>query len=227
MRKVLIEVAMGLVLATLPARAADVLDRIVATVNGRIILQSDWEDDIRFESIIGARPLSQLTPEDEQGALDRLIDQELLSEQVRTSELPPPSEEEVAKRIEQIRKQYPDASTEEEWQAVLARFGLTEAQLKTHITAEIDLLWRVDARLRPTVNIDAKNIETYYNEELLPQLRQSGAKEVPLIQVTPKIRELLTQQKIDQLLKTWLLSLRSSSTINTNDFSVDSKARAQ
>ena len=58
----------------------------------------------------------------------------------------------------------------------------------------------VDARLRPSVTVDSKSIESYYNQELLPQLRQSGAQSVPLAQVTPKIKELLTQKKISQLL---------------------------
>ena len=44
----------------------------------------------------------------------------------------------------------------------------------------------VDARLRPTVSIDATSIESYYNQELLPQLRQAGAKEVSLADVTPQ-----------------------------------------
>ncbi|HEV2732314.1 MAG TPA: hypothetical protein VGV15_19960, partial [Terriglobales bacterium] len=67
----------------LPARAADVLDRIVATVNGHIILQSDWEDEINYEMFVNGRVLSSLTRADRKASLDRLIDQELLREQIR------------------------------------------------------------------------------------------------------------------------------------------------
>ncbi len=42
----------------------------------------------------------------------------------------------------------------------------------------------VDSRLRPTVKIDSKSIESYYQQELLPQLRQSGAQNVPLAEVS-------------------------------------------
>jgi len=73
----------------------------------------------------------------------------------------------------------------------------------------------VDARLRPNVIIDSKSIESYYNQELVPQLRQSGAEQAPLAQVTPKIKELLTQQKMNQLLIAWLKDLRSGSQIRT------------
>jgi hypothetical protein len=72
----------------------------------------------------------------------------------------------------------------------------------------------VDARLRPTVQIDSKSIESYYNRELVPQLRQSGAQSIALAEVTPKIKELLTQQKVNELLVAWLQSLRSGSSIH-------------
>ena len=80
---------------------------------------------------------------------------------------------------------------------------------------QLDLLRLVDARLRPTVQIDSKSIESYYNQELLPQLRQSGAQQIPLTQASPKIKELLTQRKIDQLLTAWLQTLRTGSEIRT------------
>jgi len=77
------------------------------------------------------------------------------------------------------------------------------------------LMGLVDSRLRPNVVIDSKSIESYYNQELLPQLRQSGAEQVPLAEVTPKIKELLTQQKMNQMLVAWLQDLRSESRIRT------------
>ncbi len=96
---------------------------------------------------------------------------------------------------------------------MLKRNGLTEEDLKQHVSKQIDLMRLVDARLRPNVSIDSKSIESYYNQQLLPQLRQSGAKEIPLAEVTPKIKELLTQQQMDQLLVAWLQNLRSGSEI--------------
>jgi hypothetical protein len=83
----------------------------------------------------------------------------------------------------------------------------------------------VDTRLRPNVSVDSKSIESYYNQQLLPQLRQSGEKDVPLAEVTPKIKELLTQQQMNQLLMAWLQNLRSSSEIRREP--ADSKGELQ
>ena len=198
-----------------PARAGDVLDRIVATVNNHIILQSEWQDAVRYEAFVDGRSIDQVQAADRKAALDHLIDQELLREQMRSSGYRHASSEEVAKRIQEIRKQYGEAETEAGWQATLGRYRLTESELNQRVALQIDLLGLVDARLRPNIVIDSKSIESYYNQELLPQLRQSGAEQVPLAAVTPKIKELLTQQKMNQMLVAWLQDLRAGSEIST------------
>jgi peptidyl-prolyl cis-trans isomerase SurA len=198
-----------------PARAGDVLDRIIATVNGHIILQSDWEDAIRYESFIAGHPAREMTGADRNAVLDRLIDQELLREQMHASDFQRATDEEVSNRIQDVRKLYPEASSEGAWQASLARYGLTEGELKNRVALQLDLMRLVDAHLRPNVNIDGKSIESYYNQELLPQLRQAGSKDVLLADVSGQIKELLTEQKVSQLLVTWLQNLRSGSDIRT------------
>src|SRR6202047_592625 len=117
--------SMVLFAIALPARAGDVLDRIVATVNNHAILQSEWQDAIRYEAFVSGRRLDQVQAGDGKAALDRLIDQELLREQMRSSGFPHANSEEVEKRIQEIRTQYPGAESQAGWQAALARYGLT------------------------------------------------------------------------------------------------------
>ena len=204
-----------MLLATLLASGGEIIDRIVATVNGHIILQSDWEDALCYEAFVAGHPLDQITADERKAALDRLIDQELLREQMASSDFAHATPEEVADRIATVRNQYPGAGTDSAWQSLLFHYGLTETEFKNRVVLELDVLRLVDARLRPSVQIDSHSIESYYSQELLPQLRQKGAREVPLSEVTPKIRELLTQQKMNQLLSAWLQNLRASSEIRT------------
>jgi peptidyl-prolyl cis-trans isomerase SurA len=204
-----------LVLAVgLRARAADVVDRIVATVNGHVILQSDWDDAVRFEAFIEGRPLERLTDQDRSRALDRLIDQELLREQSQGTDAPQPPSEEVQRRIMDIQKEH-GATTSSAWHAALARYGLAQKQVETWLAHDISVLHQVEARLRPTVQIAPQMIESYYQDTFLPELRKSGAKDVPLAQVSGKIREILTEQKVNELFTSWLHSLRSESKIST------------
>ncbi|HEV3512767.1 MAG TPA: SurA N-terminal domain-containing protein [Candidatus Sulfotelmatobacter sp.] len=195
------------------ARAADVIDRIVATVNGHIILQSDWDEALCYEALLSGRSVAQFSDDDRRATLDRLIDQELLGEQMKSASFQHASEAEAANQVAEARKLYPEAATAEGWQAVLARFGLTEKALVAHVQQQIDLMRLVDARLRPAVQIDSKSIEAYYREKFVPQLKQSGAGDVSLADVSGKIRELLTQEKVNELMVSWLQSLRSESKV--------------
>jgi peptidyl-prolyl cis-trans isomerase SurA len=199
-----------LIIIALPALyAGQVIDRIVAMVNGRIILQSDWDEALGYEALLNGRSLSQFTDDDRRAVLDRLIDQELLNEQTKSADSPHASEAEAQARVTEARKQYPEATTDEGWRALLAKYHLTEKDLVAHVQQQIDLMRLVDARLRPSIQIDSKSIEAYYRDKFVPQLRQSGANDVPLAEVSSKIRELLTEEKVGELLISWLQTLRS------------------
>jgi hypothetical protein len=149
-----------LTLASGPS-AAEVIDRIVATVNGHVILLSDWEDSLRYEAFSSGHPLERMTAEDRKAALDRLIDQELLREQQPAMDSAHATPDEVVQRVAEIRKQYADAETELGWKALLDKYRLSEEALKKHVAVELDLMRLVDARLRPSVTVDSKSIESY------------------------------------------------------------------
>jgi hypothetical protein len=197
-----------------PARAGQVIDRIVATVNGRIILQSDWDEALSYEALLSGRALSFFTDEDRRAVLDRLIDQELLAEQMKSSSFKHASEEDAGAEIAEARKLHPEAATAEGWQALLARYGITEKLLTDHVEQQIDLMRLVDAHLRPAVQIDSKSIEAYYRDKFVPQLRQNGSGDVPLADVSGQIREILTQEKVSELMASWLQSLRAESKVS-------------
>jgi peptidyl-prolyl cis-trans isomerase SurA len=200
--------------AILPTAQAEVIDRIVAKVNGHIILQSDWDDALRYEALLNGRALNQFNLEDRRAVLDRLIDQELLGEQMKSAAFQHCSAAEAASRLADARKQYPEAGTDEGWHAVLARLQLAERDLLARVQTQIDLTRLVDAHLRPGVQIDSKTIEAYYRDKFVPQLKQAGAGEVSLADVSGKIRELLTEEKVNELLVSWLQTLRSESKVS-------------
>jgi len=204
----------GLAIACQSASGAEVIDRIVATINGHIILQSDWDDALRYEAILSARSVSDFSEEERRAVLDRLIDQELLAEQMNSSLFKHASEEEASAQVARTRQLYPEALTDEGWKAVLSGFGLTENALLSHVQQQLDLMRLVDAHLRPAVQIDSKSIEAYYRDRFVPQLKQSGGDEVPLAEVSAKIRELLTEEKVSELMVSWLHSLRSESKVS-------------
>src|SRR5437588_797254 len=213
---------------TLPmAMAGEVIDRIVATVNGRIILQSDLDEALSYEALLNGRNLSQFTDDDRRLVLDRLIDQELLRGQLKSTDFKHATEAEAATRVSDARKQYAEAVTDAGWRSVLDRYHLREKDLLSHVQQQLDLMRLVDARLRPVVQIDSKTIEAYYREKFVPQLRESGSGDVPLADVSGRIRELLTEQKVSELLVSWLQTLRSEGDVRIPGMAASSVDREQ
>ena len=201
------------------AHGGEVIDRIVATVNDRIILQSDWELAVRCEAFLQAKPLESLTAEDQNATLQRLIDQELLRQQMGKT-VAPPSDDQLATRMRRVRAATPGAQTDDGWHAALAAYGLTEAEVAERIAVQMQILGMVEGRMRPGIRIDAAAIQAYYQNTLLPELRKSGvAAEPRLDEVTGRIREILVQQHIDDELSSLLRALRQEANIRLRPLS--------
>ena len=211
---VVLAAVLALLLALVPGARAEVIDRIVATVNGHIILQSDWDEALCYEALLNGRTLSAFSDDERRAVLDRLIDQELLGEQMKSALFQHATEAEAGARLADARKRYAEAATADGWKSVLGRFGLNEKDLVAHVQQQIDLMRLVEARLRPAVQIDSKTIEAYYREKFVPQLKQNGAGAVALADVSGKIRELLTEEKVSELLVSWLQTLRSEGKVS-------------
>jgi SurA-like protein len=209
-KNVVVAMALSMALA-LSARAGQVVDRVVTKVNGHPILQSDWEQEVAFEAFSNARDPDSFTAAQRNAALDRLIDQELLREQVRPSQ--PAPVDEVAARLAEVRKLQPDCATDAGWHAKLQRYGLTQSGLEKHLSDQIQLMKLVEDRLRPSIQIDQQAVESYYRERLLPEMKRAGSGATPLTEVFGRIKDLLAEQKMNELLSGWLASLRSGSHI--------------
>jgi hypothetical protein len=202
---------------TASSMGSQIVDRVVTNVNGHVVLQSDWEQEVAFEALSNGRDPESFTSEERNAALDRLIDQELLREQVRPSQ-PAPAEQVAARVAEvrnEVRKVYPDCATDAGWHATLQRYGLTQSALEKRLAEEIQVMKLVEDRLRPAIQIDQRAVETYYHDQLLPELKRAGGSTTPLNEVFGRIKNLLTEKKMNELLSGWLASLRSESHILT------------
>jgi hypothetical protein len=194
-----------------PALRAEVIDRMVANVNGHVLLQSDWEQEVAFESFSDARDPNSFSKSERAAALDRLIDQELLREQLRPAPVVP--SQQVQARVAEIRKLHPECATDAGWEAALRRYGLNQSSLEHRVGQEFQLMKLVEDRLRPSIQIDQHAVEAYYNEQLLPEMKKTGNVATPLTEVFGKIKDLLAEKKMNELLSGWLASLRSTSQI--------------
>ena len=197
--------------AAFVTRADEVLDRIVVTVNGDVILLSDWQDELRYEALMSGRKLENVTAEEQKAGLDHLIDQELVREQMRPADVKPIPPEQINKQMQvveaEVLRENPGAS----WKQVLSKYDLSEDFIHNRITTELQQLQLVDTRFRPSVQVSQAEIEQYYKDQIVPKLPVGDP--VSLSEATPKIREILLQEKMNQMFDSWLESLRAQAQI--------------
>lgn len=200
-----------LLLVSVVLRAGEVLDRMVATVNGHVILQSDWDAELRFECFMSGHTLPDISVDQKKAALERLIDQQILREQMHVMDLKPAGSGQIEKQMDALKadqlRQHAGAS----WEGALSQYQLTEKVVENHVAAELEQFQLIDTRFRPSIQVSAAEIEKYYREQLVPKLPPSDP--VSLADASPKIREILVQQKMNQLLNSWLEMLRSQAQI--------------
>jgi peptidyl-prolyl cis-trans isomerase SurA len=207
---------LGLLLSiSLCCAAQTIVDKMVVVVNNRVITQSDWDQQERFEALAEGR--SPKNVEHSAPALERLIDRELISEHIRNVSFQHATAEQIAKQIAEIRKQIPaqQSQTEEDWKKTLAEYSLTQEDLEDTIAKQLDVLRFVEVRFRPSVQVSADEVDAYYKETFLPELKKSanGGSQPPLDQVKDKIRELLIEQRVNEILNNWVQNLRSQANI--------------
>ncbi len=198
---------------TAVAVAAEVVDRVVVVVNQDPILLSDWNEAVRFEALLNERPLGKVTPDQQRAALNRLIDQELVLQQMRSRALPKASAKEVDQHLQELRQQLTGSGGAAAWRDLLARYGLTEGQVRRRLAAQIDMLNFMDAQVLPGVRVENRSILAYYRDQFSPQLRRDGKPVPPLESVAAKIREILTQRQLNELSEKWLRQARAQAEI--------------
>jgi len=207
-----IYILLAMLLGALALSAGEVLDRVVATVNGHPILLSDVSDELRYECLLSGREPAQCDLAQTGQALDRLLDQELLREQMGDSQIKPPRAEEVEKQIESLKADLLRGHPRESWETLLSGYGLSEKFIQQRISGELRELVFLDARFRPAIQVTPEEIERYYKEQVVPRVKEGDP--MGLAQATGKIREILVQDKMNQMLDSWLETLRRQAQIH-------------
>ena len=220
MRRLLLAIVL-LLLSSAYLRAGVMVDRIAATVKGHIIFASDVQREVAYQCLLNP-PDCKRDSVGVTAALNRLIDRQLIAQQIGASSFPPTDEAEVRIKIANLKSQLlhggngnKNGNSKDEsaaWEALLTQYGLSAEDVEMRIRTELEEMRFIEARFRPAVRVPTAAIQRYYQQKLLPKL-PADAKPPELQQVSPEIREILTQQAINQQLDAWLTSLRQHSEV--------------
>jgi hypothetical protein len=183
-----------------PFRAsAEEIDRLLLAVNGKVITDTDLKLARSLNDILISHKTDSGPSRAEE--MQRLVDLELLRQELESFPGAPERKADVENQMEELRKSYADRGG---LVPVLQKLGLQESELREYLGLQASVMEFIDFRFRPFANVSGEEIQKYYVEQLVPQLRKSGAAVPALEDVSSKISAILTEEKIDVLLRQWL-----------------------
>jgi len=185
-------------------RGQQVVDRIVARVEGDIVTLSEVRELGRYQQLVEGRA------EDERKLLDRLIEQWILTREAAAARLVQPADADVSRALAALEKNF---ESPEAYRARLKALGLSAEAVRRLVTSQLYLTLYLDYRFRPAAQFGPEEIEKYYREQLVLQLAARGQAAPALENVIEQIRELLTQREISERTARWLEEARARTRI--------------
>jgi peptidyl-prolyl cis-trans isomerase SurA len=183
------------------SRGGVVIDRIAVIVGRHVIKTSDIVRDLRLTEFLNREPLD-LGSAAKRKSAERLIDQEIIRQEIVTGAYRRPSETES----EAFEKQFENDrfhGSVTQLRAALAKYGLTEELLREQLVWQLTVLRFIDQRFRAGVLVNDEEVKSYYDQNLAA-LRAQNPHGSSLEELQPKIRSTLEGERINQNFNEWL-----------------------
>jgi hypothetical protein len=226
--------ALVLAMLTLPARARQsmpvppvpntqaahaeemvTLDRVVAIVNGDLILESDVDAEERFAAF---QPFSEPKPETRQDLIERLIDRALILQQMALQPEPPIAEAQVDAELATLRKSIPKCAayhceTDTGWEKFVMDQGFPMDEMRELWKQRMQVLRFIEDRFRMGIRIEQADIDAYYTNTMVPMYAKEKMTPPAETTIADRIQEILLQERVNKLLDDWLTALRAQGSV--------------
>lgn len=202
MRRLLVSVllAAGCVV---PA-GAEIIDRILATVGGTLILQSDAAAVVR----LGFLQVPSGHPDPLQWALDRLIERRLMLLEVDRYGPPEPDRVEIDTQMAEIDQRFAGQQLD----AILREVGLSVGQLRVYVRDELRLDAYLRQRFAATFQATEEEVARYYQDHQADFT--VGGKVLPYADVREHARQAVIEQRRVAAIREWMAGLRRRAEVN-------------
>ena len=193
------------------------LDRVVAVVNGDLILESDVDAEGRFATF---QPFSEPQPISRDQLIERLIDRELILQQLKLQPEPAITDEQVDAQLAMLRKNIPacvaqHCETDAGWEKFAAGQGFTLDEVRDRWRVRMEVLRFIEERFRMGIRISQAEIDEYYQKTMLPAYQKDKVAPPEEATVADRVQEILLQQRVTGMLDDWLKTLRAQGSVRT------------
>ena len=189
-----------LALAATCAQSQELLDQIAARVESEVILLSEVRTLSRYQMLADGKA------ESDAAILDRLIDQWIVRNEADTAHFPHPADAEITYGVEHLQASF---ASREEYQARRNQSGLSDKEIQRMVAEQLYLSNYLDSRFRPAVQVDAKQVEDFYQQAVVPRAKARNQAPPPLDGSREYIQEALVQRGISEQAEVWLKESRA------------------
>jgi hypothetical protein len=194
-----------------PVQAQEV-DRLLAAVNGKVVTELDLSIARTLDAVLQFGKNAAL--QSRQQELDKLINQELIRQEMENFPIPESDraqvEKEVQANLDNLRNSYAEIGG---LPALLRQLGLEQDELVVKVRTLVLSEKFISLRFGPFITVSDAEVEAYYLDKLLPQLQQKGIAVPPLAAVTGQISALLREEKKSLAWLQWIDNIKIHSRI--------------
>jgi hypothetical protein len=191
-----------LLLLSMALCRAEIIDRVAVTVGKREVAQSDILREIRLSAFFNqAEP--DFTPPARRKAAERLVERALMENEMEIGRYPAPQSTEIEAAFSTMKKdRFP---TEESYRSAVAKYGISEEDVKLYLLLQAAVLRFIDARFGPGVQIAESEMRGYYASRFVPGWQDRDGKPAPAFEeVRREIEQNLRAERADRLVDDWL-----------------------
>src|ERR1700720_520391 len=189
-----------LALAATCLRSQELLDQIAARVGSNIILLTEGGTLSRYQGLADGKA------ESDAAILDRLIDQWIVRSEADTARFPHPTDVEIAHGVEHLQASF---ASPDEYEARKKQSELNDKEIRRMVAEQLYLSNYLDSRFRPAVQVDAKQVEDFYQQAVVPRAKARNQTPPPLDASREYIQEALVQRGINDQAEVWLKESRA------------------
>lgn len=184
--------------AAQPAPAAPqaaIVDSIAVHIGNDVVTESEVRELEDYQELLDGHAQGRAQ------VLQELVDQWIVRTEAATMKFPKPNAEDVNRELQALLKHFPSAA---DFQSRLATVNLTQDELRHVLERQIYYVRFLNYKFHAAAEVTSAQIEAYYKQQLEPQLQKRGSAIPPLSEVEAQIRQLLTQEQINQKAAQWL-----------------------
>jgi hypothetical protein len=191
------------------AARAEIIDRIVATIDSQPIMQSQLLEELRATAFLnGEKP--DFSPANRRRTAMRMVEQTLFRREMEFTHFAEPEGAQIEEALNAVKGRFGGAA---EFERELKACGIGASALGPALERQMALLRFIELRFRPQVQVLETEARKYYETVVAPEYARKRLPPPPFEQARGQCEEALIQQLVDKRVEAWLEEVKGRTRI--------------